>query len=292
MSLTTKGGSCWQLTFAPAEEYPAELSDFIDEYFTTSSLDYRDDGKEQLIAYAENSFNEADFLKAAKSRGLSLPGYKKTLLESSNWLKDYVIKFAPVEIADFLIYGIHETTRPQTDKIPLQIYAATAFGSEHPTTRCCLEALCELNRSGICHKRILDMGTGSGILALAAAKLWPDSAQITAVDIDEEAVIVTLQNAANNNAEKNIAAAVSNGYASDLVKKNAPYDLIFSNILARPLIEMAPDMYNSLKKGGYGILSGFVAEQEEWVIAEHLKQGLKLVKIYKIDDWRAAVMEK
>ena len=173
----------------------------------------------------------------------------------------------------------------------MKIYAATAFGSSHQTTQSCLRAISRLNKQNVPHHNILDVGTGSGILSLAAAKLWPDS-KITAVDIDEEAVWVTRQNALDNNLQNQFNVEVSNGYNSELVKNNAPYDLIFSNILARPLIEMAPDLYNSLKKGGYCILSGFVDDQVDWVLGEHQKQGLRLVKLFELDNWRAAVMEK
>ena len=96
MQTNTKGGSCWQLSFSPTETYPEIFTDFIDEYFTTSSLDYGDDGLERLTAYADINFDEKDFAARAELAGISLPPYKKTLLESANWLKDYVIKFAPV----------------------------------------------------------------------------------------------------------------------------------------------------------------------------------------------------
>ena len=213
-------------------------------------------------------------------------------MESDNWLKDYVIRFAPVEVEEFLIYGVHEKETPKTDKLAIRIYAATAFGSEHQTTKSCLKAISELNKMNAPHAKILDVGTGSGILSLAAAKLWGESTHITAIDIDEEAVIVTRGNAEDNDLEDFITAAVSNGYQSELVKQNAPYDIIFANILARPLIEMAPDLAKSLKSGGYCILSGFVGDQEDWVIKAHEEQGLSLAKIYELDNWRAALMEK
>lgn len=293
MTQQNKGGSCWQIRFSATEEYPETLTNFIDEYFTTSAIDYQDDGKEVLSAYADINFNELDFQEAAQNSQISLPSYEKTLLESSNWLKDYVIEFAPVEVADFLIYGIHEKSQPQTNKIPLQIYAATAFGSEHPTTRGCLEALCWLyHKKGFAPQNILDMGTGSGILALGAAKLLGKQSHITAVDIDDEAVIVTLQNAATNHAEEQINAFAGDGYKTPIVPKNAPYELIFSNILARPLIEMAPSLSHSLQKGGYCILSGFVEEQKDWVLKAHEEQGLKLIKCNIINNWCTAIMEK
>lgn len=286
-----KSGSCWQISFAPQEEYPENLTNFLEEYFGVIACNYTDDGKEQYVAYQNQKFDEDDFIKTAALREVIIPTYEKTFLESQNWLKDYVIEFAPVEVEDFLIYGIHEKTIPQTDKLTLRIYAATAFGSEHQTTKSCLKAISFLNQQTVKHQKILDVGTGSGILSLAVAKMWKD-AQITAVDIDEEAVWVTRQNALDNGLETQLEVEVSDGYNSELIKKNAPYDLIFSNILARPLIEMAPDLAASLTKGGYCILSGFVDEQVDWVIEAHQQQGLKLIKLFELDNWRAAIMEK
>lgn len=285
-------GKCWQITFEPQETYPEDLNEFVEEYFDVVACNYTDGGEEQLVGYKSMDFNEKEFLDQSKIQKIKLPTYEKILLESENWLKDNVIKFAPVEVDDFLIYGIHEKTIPQTNKLAIKIYAATAFGSEHQTTKSCLNALSELNKIGTKHNNILDMGCGSGILSLACAKLWQNTTKITAVDIDEEAIWVTLQNARDNQLEDFIASEVSNGYNSQIVKDNAPYDIILSNILARPLIEMAPSLHESLKSGGYCILSGFVDEQEEWVIKAHQEQGLKLVKIYEIDNWRAALMEK
>lgn len=286
-----KSGSCWQLTFAPMPEYPETLTSFLEEYFSVVSCNYNDDGTEQYIAYQNKNFDENEFIKAAQNNNIQLPSYQKEFLESQNWLKDYVIEFPPFEVEDFCIYGIHETKAPQTTKLPLKIYAATAFGSNHPTTQSCLRAISWLNKNNINHKKILDIGTGSGILSLAAAKLWTDC-QIIAVDIDEEAVWVTRQNALDNNLQSQFEIEVSDGYKAKIIKENSPYDLIFANILARPLIEMAPDLYKNLQKGGYCILSGFVDNQVDWVIGEHEKQGLKLIKMFEFENWRAAVMEK
>lgn len=286
-----KAGSCWQLTFAPMTEYPEPLTSFLEEYFGVVSCNYNDDGTEQYVAYQNNRFDEQDFVNAARSRGISLPAYDKEFLESQNWLKDYVIEFPPVEVEDFFIYGVHEKETPQTDKLALRIYAATAFGSSHPTTQSCLRAISWLNKKNVPHRKILDVGTGSGILSLAAAKLWNDC-KITAVDIDEEAVWVTRQNALDNRLQDHFTIEVSNGYDSEIVRAHAPYDLIFANILARPLIEMAPDLYQSLKPGGHCVLSGFVDDQVDWVVGTHQKQGLKLLKMFEFENWRAAVMEK
>ena len=285
------GGSCWQISFEPQAEYSEPMNNFMEEFFDVTVCNYTDDGLEQLVGYKDRHFKEDELRQTAAARGLDLPPFKCELLTSDNWLKDNVIRFAPAEVGEFMIYGIHETATPATDKLPLRIYAATAFGSEHQTTKSCLLALSELYRRKVPHQNILDMGCGSGILSLGAAKLWPD-ANITALDIDEEAVIVTLQNARDNLLDSQIHAAVSNGYASALVRERAPYDIIMANILARPLIEMAPDLYQALKPGGYCILSGFVNDQEAWVVDAHRQQGLQLCKIYEMDNWRAALMEK
>ncbi len=284
-------GRCWQITFAKQEADKNEFGEFLESWFDVVTCDYTEDGFDIWSGSKDSHFNEQEFLSYAKGQNISLPPYEAKLLESEDWLKDNVIKFAPVEADKFLIYGVHEKEAPKTDKLAIRIYAATAFGSEHQTTRSCLQAICDLDNGKKAHKNILDVGCGSGILSLAAAKLWPDS-KITAVDIDDEAVIVTNQNAKDNGVEQQIDCFLSNGYQNAKVLQNAPYDIILSNILARPLIEMAPDLAKNLKSGGFAVVSGFVADQEEWVVNAHLEQGLKLVKTYQFDNWRAALLEK
>lgn len=281
--------SCWQITFDGAPDDIPAWEEFLDAFFEVNACNYADDGRGQYVGYLSKPFNETELRAAARQAGLTLPPFEVELLESSNWLKDYVIQFPPFEVADFLIYGIHESAAPQTDKIPLQIYAATAFGSDHQTTRSCLQAVSDLYHKGFKPQQILDVGTGSGILSLASGKLWP-KARLTAVDIDQEAVWVTESNAANNSIS--LTAAVSDGYAAAEIRNNTPFDLILANILARPLIAMAPDMAQNLKPGGCAVISGFVGEQAGWVLSEHLTCGLQLVRLYELDNWRAALLQK
>lgn len=289
----TSSGSCWLVKFEPQKNVDQMTASFFEEYFDVVAVNYTDDGLEEYVGYKNKHFTEDDLKKAAECWRVVLPPYHKEFLESKNWLKDNVIKFAPVNVAEFTIYGIHETNIPCDGRLNLRVYAATAFGSEHQTTKSCLQAISDYNKLSHPKKlNILDMGTGSGILSLAAAKLWGTNCKITAADIDEEAVLVTRQNALDNHLEKHITAVVSNGYQSEIITQNAPYDLILANILARPLIAMAGDLYDCLKKGGYCILSGFVEDQEDWVIGEHTKLGLKLKQLYKLDNWRAALLEK
>jgi ribosomal protein L11 methyltransferase len=138
--------------------------------------------------------------------------------------------------------------------------------------------------------RILDMGCGSGILSLAAARLW--RGQVVAVDIDPEAVNVTRRNARINGVARHIVAGAGNGYAAPVMARQAGFDVIVSNILARPLRRMAPDLARALNPGGYAVLSGLLQRQAPAVIAAHQAQGLRLVKRYPIGDWQSLVMKK
>lgn len=278
--------------FEPCAETEERFADFAENFFEVTEINYTDDGQEQLIGYLRQGIDETQMLDAANAQETVLPPYRIEVLERKDWLKETVIKFAPVETDDFTVYGIFENNVDTRGKIGIKVYAATAFGSEHQTTVSCLNGISEINRlQAHTPQKVLDVGTGSGILAIAAAKLW-QKAQIVAVDIDDESVNVTKQNAADNDVNAQITAAYSDGYGSEIVQKNAPYDVIFANILARPLIAMAPDMAKNLRVGGYAVISGFIDEQVDWVIGEHEKYGLHQVKLYEKDQWRAALLQR
>ena len=282
---------CWQISFTPQNQTDENFDEFLNNFFEVVSQNYNDDGFDEYIGYLGDNFNEQQMLQTATLYSVKLPPYTITELKSENWLKDYVIKFDAFEICNFYIYGTHETQTPQTDKIPLQIYAATAFGSNHQTTQCCIKAISELHDSQFIPKSILDIGTGSGILSLCSAKLW-NNTQIIAGDIDDEAIIVTNSNAKNNKLSDQIQAIVSDGYKHELITTNSPYDLILCNILANPLIAFAPNLAKNLNPNGYCILSGFVEDQVDDVIKTHEQNNLKLIKLYSMDNWRAALMQK
>jgi len=284
--------SCKLVRFSPLAEMPETAAEFLDETFDVVAVNYTDDGLEEYVGYAPLSFNPKEFDTLVKSRGIKLPTYTVEVLESKNWLTENVIKFAPFEIGDFMVYGIHEAAAPKTDKIPVQVYAATAFGSEHQTTKMCLTAISELYQKGIAPKRILDMGTGSGILSIAAVKRWNKTPFIIAADIDPESVDVTHSNTITNNTEQNITALLSDGYNNPLIQKSAPYNLIFANILLNPLKEMRDNAYASLADGGYYLISGFIENQTEEAINYHLEKGFKLIKLYQDENWRAALLQK
>ena len=284
-------GACRLVKFYFDDDIPEDLDNFFEEYFDVVAINYTDDGREEVVGYKSADFKEKEMLQAAKSSGITLPEYKTEFLESKNWLSENVIKFAPFEIGNFIVYGSHEKNAPKSKKLPVKVYAATAFGSEHQTTKMCLEAISFIHDNNNICKNVLDIGTGSGILSIAAAKQWPN-AEITAVDIDAEAVEVCKQNSLDNNTQNQIICVLGDGYKLPQIISKSPYDLILTNIFARPLISMSKQMAKNLKKGGFGIISGFIEDQAEWVLSEHEKHGLKLKKMYKTDNWCAAILEK
>ncbi len=228
---------------------------------------------------------------AANTLGIDTPDYVIGPLPSKNWLKDSLISFPPVTIGNFYIYGSHIKEAPPKDKMNIKIDAATAFGSgEHPTTEGCLRAIEYLSEKGLNPEKILDMGCGSGILSIAAAKAFKKP--IYAVDIDEESARVTNENAINNDVDEYVTAVKGMGYRSGFARNNGPYDLILSNILAKPLISMAPSAFKYVKKGGYVVLSGLLQRQEAWVVKAYEKQGFKVEKVYHIGEWSAIICRR
>ncbi len=211
-------------------------------------------------------------------------------LPEKDWLRHVHDNFPPVSIGRFFVYGSHYDGAIPANLVPLKIDAATAFGSgEHETTKGCLLAFEWLVQQGHTFKNGLDMGCGSGILAIGMTKIWPGM-PVLAVDIDAESITVTERHAAMNDAK--IDFQTGDGYDASQVAPRAPYDLIAANILAGPLIAMAPQLNAVLKPGGFCVLSGLLARQEKDVTAAHEAQGLKLVHKTEIGDWRALVLQK
>jgi len=211
-------------------------------------------------------------------------------LEQQDWLSKVAKSFPPLSIGRFYVHGSHVEDAPPAGSLAIQVDAGAAFGSgEHGTTSCCLEAMDWLaKKRGF--KKILDMGCGSGILAIGAAKLW--KTDVLAVDIDPVAVRVTQDNVQTNREQTRVTAAVSDGYACEKIKRGGPFDLIVSNILARPLIAFAPDLVKNLARDGVAVLSGLLTSQESQVLSAHLMQGLKLEKRFVNQEWCTLVLKR
>ena len=247
-------------------------------------------GKWRAEAYFEELPEEDDLnewiKEASADAGIDSPEFIVNEIVQKNWLEESFKSFPPISFGRYYIYGSHITDEPPANRICLQIDAATAFGSgEHATTQGCLMALDEILQIKQ-PKNVLDLGCGSGILAMATFKVMNEKPYIEAVDIDPVAVEITTQNAVRNKTD--MLVFQSTGYEN--VGKN--YDLIFANILAAPLVEMAPDLEKHLSHGGYAILSGFLEEQKEWVQKAHENVGLEIVSYRQIKEWGTLVVKR
>jgi len=210
----------------------------------------------------------------------------------TDWLKECYQPFEPFEVDEFFIYGSNYTKEISSNLTGLQIDAATAFGSgEHGTTKGCLMALEKLVKTDFNPRNILDMGAGSGILGIAAYKRY--NVPTLAVDNDRESVrVAAIHRDLNNIPSNDMESVYGDGYNCDEVKDTKSFDLIYANILAAPLREMAPDLAKYLSQDGYAILSGMLEEQANDVLKSHTDQGLELVDRIDIDGWSTLTIKR
>jgi len=212
-------------------------------------------------------------------------------LPQRDWLLENQQSFPPLRAGRYFIHGSHHAGGVPAGAIGLLIDAATAFGTgEHATTRGCLLALDRLARRGR-RRRVLDMGTGTGILAIAAAKTWRHR-RILACDIDPGSVRVARANVRANEVAPLVRTARTDGYQAAVVDRAAPFDVVFANILARPLAAMAPSLARALAPDGIAVLSGLLRRQEAFVLAAHRAQGLKLARRIPIGGWHTLVFSR
>lgn len=203
------------------------------------------------------------------------PEITRALVPVGGWLARTKAAFPEQTIGRrFVVRGTHINAPKIPGRITLTLDAGLAFGTgEHNSTRGCLIAL---ERLAQYHhpRRILDLGTGSGILAIAAAKLLRQ--RVLASDIDSRAARVANANATLNGVAGLVHAIRADGWVDKRIKRNAPYDLVFANILARPLCAMAHQLGESLAPGGAAILAGLLTTQANWVLSAHRRAGLVL----------------
>lgn len=189
----------------------------------------------------------------------------------------------------FVIRGSHLARKKTAGRISLVLDAGMAFGSgEHGSTQGCLLALETL--APVRPRRILDLGTGSGILALAAARLWHRA--VLAADNDPEAVRAARRNAASNGLAPSVRVILGDGWRARAILSHAPYDLVLANILARPLIAMAEALARHLAPGGRAVLAGLLDRQAPMVLAAHRRAGLVLVRRIGLDGWTTLILKR
>ena len=217
------------------------------------------------------------------------------LEDTTDWVTMSQQGLGPIRAGRFFVHTpMHYADRP-ADTINFEIDAGLAFGTgQHDTTAGCLAALDGLEAAGKNFANIADIGTGTGLLAFAAMALWPEAKAI-ATDIDEIAVRVTEENAAINGVKlghgpSQLLLAVADGMDHPLITARAPYDLLIANILAGPLIELAPSFARSVTSGATLVLAGLLDTQADAVIAAYQEQGMNLVE-RGAGEWSVLVLE-
>lgn len=202
----------------------------------------------------------------------------------TDWVAHVRRELTPVEAGRFFVYGAHDADKVPHDRISLLIEAAMAFGTgHHGTTLGCLRALDRLIEGGLRARSVADIGCGTAVLAMAAARVWPE--EVLASDIDSVAVDVAEANVRANDLVGRVRCVEAAGFGHQALSGEDQFDLIFANILMGPLLELAPDMSRAVQPGGHVILSGILNEQAETVAARYGEFGFNLVNQDQIVDW-------
>ncbi len=213
-------------------------------------------------------------------------------LPEVDWVAKVQRELHPVDAGRFFVYGSHDADKVPEGRVALQIEATMAFGTgHHGTTLGCLLAFDKLFTAGFRPKNVADIGAGTAVLAMAAAKVLPE-ARVIASDIDPVAVDVAKVNVAINGLEGRVDCIEAAGFDHRRLTAAAPFDLVFANILKGPLVELAPAMARNTATGGQVILSGLLVVQAETIISTYEGQGFTLRDRNDLGEWSALVLER
>lgn len=212
-------------------------------------------------------------------------------LPEVDWVAHVRRELTPVRAGRFYVHGSHDADSVPEGVEALCIEAAMAFGTgHHNTTKGCLEALDRLATEGFEAERIADIGCGTAVLAMGAARLWHHT--VVASDIDPVAVDTAAANVLANGLAGRVVCVEAAGFHHPTLEQGAPYDLILANILKQPLIDLAPEMAAHLRPGGKAILSGILVTQAEEVIEAYATAGITLDRRDDLGDWSTLVLTR
>ncbi|WP_316178601.1 MULTISPECIES: 50S ribosomal protein L11 methyltransferase [unclassified Bradyrhizobium] len=212
------------------------------------------------------------------------------VVEAKDWVKASLDDLVPVPAGRFMVHGSHDRQRVPGNKLGIEIEAALAFGTgHHGTTRGCLLLLDHVLKTRA-PRRVLDLGTGTGVLAIAAAKATHRS--VLASDIDAPSVMVARENARLNGAGPLVRVIRATGFAAADFARCGPFDLVLANILANPLRQLAAPMQRHLAPGAFVILSGLLTPQARAVCAAYRARGLVPVRHLRIEGWSSLLLQK
>ena len=220
------------------------------------------------------------------------PRFAVSALPEVDWVAHVRRELTPVRAGRFFVHGAHDAEAVPEGVEALLIEAAMAFGTgHHGTTRGCLEALDRLAVAGEAPVRIVDIGCGTAVLAMAAARLWPQHI-VLAGDNDPVAVDTAAANVIANGLAGRVEVVEAAGFDHPLIAEAAPFDLVLANILKQPLIDLAPDMAAHIRPGGRAILSGILTGQADDVIAAYAAHGLPLERRDDLGEWSTLVLRR
>ncbi len=245
--------------------------------------------------YAEPPDPDEITNQLGRTLGFTPPDCTVDVVADRNWVALSQAALPPVYAGRFTIFGGHDTDRVARGPNAIQVDAGEAFGTaHHATTFGCLLALDRLTRVRR-FKRVLDLGTGSGVLAIAVHRALP-SAHILASDIDRRSIEVASENARGNAcvlryAPPGLSFVMADGLATGIMRSSQPFDLIVANILAKPLLAMAPAIAAASLKGGCLVLSGLLVAQAASVIARYRTHGFVVRSHARIEDWSTIVFQ-
>jgi ribosomal protein L11 methyltransferase len=246
-----------------AEHHAGVLESMVQPAFQALSISECDQSGLlwQVHAYYLTADDASRAAIIAVSRGIDVDTITLAPVQQADWVNRSLAGLPPVRAGRFFVCGSHDRQLKPQNGVAIEIDAGTAFGTgHHGTTRGCLLALEHLLK-GQRPRWIADIGCGSGILSIAAARAT--QAVVVASDIDPEAVRVTRCNAHRNSAK--VVVLRADGANHPVIRANGPYDVIMANLLARPLAEMAPELSRIIKKRGHLVLSGLLPEQRQWI---------------------------
>lgn len=277
-----------RLYVSTTEVQSGEVLDLLSEVFGEEDIaiantevdEKRDIWETSVYLYANDEEDVRARVTEALASAFPNLTVEREIIPDVDWIAKSLEGLTPVRAGRFLVHGSHDRDKVRINDLAIEIEAGQAFGTgHHGTTAGCLEMIEQVLRSRTI-RNALDLGTGSGVLAIAVAKMRP--VPVLATDIDPIAIRVAKENAKLNGIVSGMSLETAPGFHSDAFRKHGPFDLIIANILARPLIKMAPQLVTHLAPGGTVILSGILASQRWKVLSAY--NGMKLSHVRTL--WR------